>query len=85
MAEPRPVVPVLLVVAAFSRHDDALRWTRQRLEEICGPVGLASEPFLFNQTRYYEAEMGPGQRKQLFAFDRLVAQVEKATGGTLRG
>jgi hypothetical protein len=32
MAEPRPPLPVLLVVAAFSRHADALAWARQRRE-----------------------------------------------------
>ncbi|HKB41669.1 MAG TPA: DUF4416 family protein [Gemmataceae bacterium] len=73
MSEPRPVVPVLLVVAAFSRHDNALRWGRERLEETYGPVGLVSEPFLFNQTGYYERTMGQNLRKQFFAFERLVA------------
>jgi hypothetical protein len=33
---------------------------------------LASDPFPFTQTRYYEATMGPDLRKQLLAFDRLV-------------
>jgi hypothetical protein len=66
-------VPVLLVVAAFSRHAGALRWARERLEETCGPVGLVSEPFLFNQTRYYEATMGCDLHKQFLAFERLVA------------
>ena len=66
-------VPVLLVVAAFSRHTEALRWGRAQLEETYGPVGLASEPFLFNQTSYYEATMGPDLRKQFFAFRRLAA------------
>src|SRR5262249_21384542 len=72
MAETRPVVPVLLVVAGFSRHDEALRWGRERLEQTSRPVGLASEPFLFDQTSYYEATMGPDLRKQLLAFERLV-------------
>jgi hypothetical protein len=65
--------PVLLVVAAFSRHAEALRWGRERLEETYGPVGLSSIPFLFNQTRYYEATMGTDLRKQFFAFERLAA------------
>jgi hypothetical protein len=72
VTEPRPVVPVLLVVAGFSRHDEALRWGRERLEQTYGPVGLASDPFLFNQTSYYEATMGPDLRKQFLAFERLV-------------
>jgi hypothetical protein len=73
MAEPRPTPGVLLVVAAFSRHDAALAWARQRLEETFGPVALASPEYTFDQTRYYEASMGPGLRKHLWAFERLIA------------
>lgn len=74
MAEPRPVVPALLVVAAFSRHEQALAWGRSRLEACFGPVALASTPFRFDQTTYYQASMGADLRKQLLAFDTLVAQ-----------
>jgi hypothetical protein len=73
MAEPRPHVPVLLVVAALSRHPEALAWARDRLERDFGPVGLAGEPYAFTQTSYYEPEMGTGLRKQLLAFHDLVA------------
>ena len=73
MSEPRPAVPVLLVVAAFSRHSAALRWARERLEEEYGPVALAGEPFPFDQTDYYTPTMGPGLSKQLLAFERLLA------------
>jgi hypothetical protein len=73
MAESRPPVPVLLIVAAFSRHLAALTWGRERLEAAFGSVARASEPFLFNQTTYYEATMGRELRKQFLAFERLVA------------
>jgi hypothetical protein len=69
MADPRSPLPALLVVAAFSRHDGALAWGRARLEQDFGPVGLSSPLFAFDQTAYYEATMGPGLRKQLWAFD----------------
>lgn len=72
MSEPRPIVPALLVVAAFSRHADALAWGRQRLEQAYGPVVLASEPFAFTYTSYYESTMGANLLKQLFAFQHLV-------------
>jgi hypothetical protein len=62
---------VLLVVAAFSRYPDALTWARNHLEDTFGPVALAATPFEFNQTRYYEATMGPGLQKQFLAFERL--------------
>src|SRR5262245_53087423 len=73
MAEPHRSVPVLLVVAAFSRHTTALDWARERLEGRFGPVGLASEPYDFTQTAYYEPTMGPGLRKQFYAFHGLAA------------
>jgi hypothetical protein len=71
MAEPRPVAPVLLVVAAFSRYDAALAWACDRLEAAYGPAALASPAYDFNQTAYYEATMGPGLRKTFFAFHAL--------------
>jgi hypothetical protein len=73
MAEPRTPAPALLVVAAFSRHEQALEWARSRLEGLFGPVALAGEPYAFCQTTYYEPTMGPGLRKQLLAFERPVS------------
>ena len=72
MAEPSSPAPVMLVLAAFSRHAAALAWVRERLEQDFGPVAQASEPFDFHQTRYYEPTMGAGLRKQFFGFRRLV-------------
>lgn len=67
-----PPRPVLLLLAAFSRHDAALDWARERAEATWGPVALASARFPFVDTDYYEATMGPGLAKQFLAFDRLV-------------
>ncbi len=72
MAHPRPPEPVLLVVAAFSRHAGALAWGRQQLEAAFGPVALAGPMYPFTQTAYYEPTMGSGLQKQLLAFDRLL-------------
>src|SRR5437764_3200146 len=73
MAEPRPVVPALLVVALFSRHPPALAWGRRRLEALYGPVSLAGEPYPFSHTSYYAPTMGADLLKQMLAFERLVA------------
>jgi Domain of unknown function (DUF4416) len=73
MSERRPIVPALLVVAAFSRHADALNWGREQLEQTYGPLALHSEPFAFTHTGYYESTMGANLLKQLFAFQRLIA------------
>jgi hypothetical protein len=72
MADPRQPSPVLLVIAAFSRHADALAWARQRLEALYGPVALTSPDYEFRQTDYYQASMGPHLRKQFLAFRNLI-------------
>jgi|SRR5579883_1064044 hypothetical protein len=72
MAEPRSPAPALLVIAVFSRHEEAFTWAQGRLEALFGPIGLASEPYLFDQTTYYEASMGRDLRKCFLAFERLV-------------
>jgi hypothetical protein len=73
MAQPRLPSPVLLVVAALSRHPAALAWGRQRLEQAYGPVALVSTPFDFRQTAYYEPTMGPDLRKCFLVFRDLVS------------
>ncbi len=64
--------PVLLVIAAFSRHDRALSWAEEKLTAIFGPIARTSADFDFNQTRYYEPVMGPGLRKRFLVFQDLV-------------
>jgi hypothetical protein len=73
MADPLLPAPVLLIVAAFSRHAEALAWARQQLEARYGPVALTSPEFAFTQTAYYEPTMGPGLRKHFLAFHNLVS------------
>jgi hypothetical protein len=73
MAEPRVPAPVLLVMAAFSRHDQALAWASDELERLVGPIALCSIPFPFTQTGYYEASMGTGLRKLFWVFRDLIA------------
>lgn len=73
MAAPRFPEPMLLIVAAFSRHENALAWARERLETLFGPVALVSPTYDFTQTAYYESSMGPNLRKQFLVFRDLIA------------
>ena len=73
MADALPHAPVLLVVAAFSRHADVLAWAAEKLQQSYGPIAHTSLAFDFDQTKYYEPTMGPNLRKQLLAFENLVA------------
>lgn len=71
MGQISPPRPVLLVMAAFSRHQEALQWARENAVNLWGPVALESAPFEFLETDYYAATMGTGLYKQFFAFERL--------------
>jgi len=68
MGTPHAHPPTLLLMAAFSRHAEALEWARRRAESRFGPIALASPAFDFDQTHYYDAEMGPGLKKCFWAF-----------------
>lgn len=66
--DPRKILPI---VAAFSRHSEALEWGKSQAEAAWGEIALVSEPFLLTETTYYDQEMGPGQYKQFWAFSQL--------------
>ena len=63
--------PVLFILAAFSRYDDALQWARKRAEQTLGAVAFSSDVFSFEDTHYYEAEMGTELKKIFLAFENL--------------
>jgi hypothetical protein len=64
--------PVLFIVAATSRYEDALNWAGTRCESQFGPPLQTSERFDFTETDYYTATMGPALKKQFLAFERLI-------------
>ena len=76
MGQPTPHSPALLMLAAFSRHDEALRWARHRAARAWGEIVLESPVFDFQETDYYEPTMGPGLRKVFLAFAELLDPTE---------
>jgi hypothetical protein len=64
--------PVLLIIAASSRHDAAMSWFRDRVVSRHGPIALTSEAFAFTETDYYTSTMGAGLQKQFVALQRLI-------------
>ena len=72
MASIKPVVPALLVTAAFSESLSLINCGMEHMMRYLGPIALESEPFHFNQTSYYSEEMGAHLYKKLFAFADLV-------------
>ena len=61
----------LLVVACFSRHQQALDWAQARLQETYGACQSVSPDFDFHHTDYYLPSMGAGLKKRLLVFDAL--------------
>ena len=78
MAQPTPPCPALLLLAAFSRHEAALDWARDRAVEHWGPLAMTSPAFDFGETDYYEPTMGTPLRKIFFAFERPIDPAELA-------
>ena len=61
----------MLVVAAFSRHLEALQWATDQLTLCYGPLALTSEDFSFHHTKYYDSTMGAGLMKRLLVFEPI--------------
>ena len=70
MGQPTSHSPALLLLAAFSRHGEALDWARRKAEETWGPVTRESPRFEFDNTAYYAPTMGAGLLKVFWVFDR---------------
>ncbi|MEX2140720.1 MAG: DUF4416 family protein [Pirellulales bacterium] len=68
MARYTPHPAALLLLAAFSRHRSALDWARERAMDAWAPIGLASDPFDFSETDYYQPTMGSGLKKIFWSF-----------------
>jgi len=64
--------PVLLIVAAFSRHADALAWAHAQAVTAWGPIRLESPLFDFVETDYYIPTMGPQIKKCFWALEQLI-------------
>ena len=79
MGELREQRSVLLVTAVSSKYDESFEWARKELQLEYGSLQFQSDLFLFNETKYYEKTMGEGLRKQLLAFETLIAPSEIAT------
>lgn len=73
MARPRRVQPVKLFVGLLSNDVDLLRRTRQLLARRFGPVDAESDLWPFDQTDYYEPEMGSELQRWFLTFERPIA------------
>ncbi len=72
MAEPRTPQPVKLFAGLLAGDTDILRRARQLLTKRFGPVDAESELWPFDQTDYYEDEMGPHLQRWFISFEPLI-------------
>ena len=72
MAKPAPVTPVKLFVVTLHREVEALNAVRSELEQEWGECDFQSADFPFDQTDYYEKEMGSNLFRRFLSFQRLI-------------
>jgi len=72
----QPHAPVLRIVAAFSRYEEALDWGRDQAVAAWGPLAMESERFVFTETTYYQKSMGDSLRKTFWAFEERIDPAE---------
>jgi len=72
MASPQKVDPVKLIVAVLWSDAAALEGALASLRERWGEIDYAGADHLFDATRYYEGEMGPGICRRVISCSQLV-------------
>jgi len=80
MSTPKTPDPGLLILSVLSARFDEL-WDRllADLETAYGPAAEVSDPFVFDQTDYYDVELGTPILRRLVAFEALRPLDELAT------
>lgn len=63
---------VKLIVGAIFSDEGNLIEAQKSLKKKLGPLDFQSPIMPFNQTAYYEEEMGPNLKKQFFSFQDLI-------------
>ncbi|MBC7223348.1 MAG: DUF4416 family protein [Anaerolineae bacterium] len=64
--------PVKLIVSILAGDPALLDEAEALLRDAFGPVDYRSDLLPFDHTTYYEPEMGPGLKRRIVAFQRLV-------------
>jgi len=76
MGTARTPTPVKLIASLLTGDPGLLPQVRAALAHAFGPTDLESEILPFDHTDYYAAEFGPALRRQIVAFERLIAPEE---------
>lgn len=76
MGQAKQHLPVLLVTAMFARDQNELDTGQAALTAKYGPVEFQSEDLPFDQTSFYQEEMGQDLIKRFLAFRQLIPPEE---------
>lgn len=71
MAKPQPAPLVKYIIAALYSCETALQNVLPVLEQRWGKIDYQSQPYPFDQTDYYQEEMGDNLLRVLIAFEQL--------------
>ena len=69
---------VLLVITVFSKYQELINECKRVLEKKFGVIGKESPLFNFNETQFYEKEMGSDLKLQIFGFEKLISPIKLA-------
>jgi Domain of unknown function (DUF4416) len=78
MGEIRPPLPVKLFVGMLTSLPEIVPRAELKLAELFGAVDLRSESFLFDQTHYYDEQMGVPIYRYFVSFETLIEPSEIA-------
>ncbi|MBN2211965.1 MAG: DUF4416 family protein [Sedimentisphaerales bacterium] len=67
-----PPKPVKLIVGMLSRDEGLFVPAESKMAALWGAIDITSKVMAFEQTRYYEKEMGTGLRRKFVAFVDLI-------------
>ena len=78
MSQPKPPAPAKLVIGMFMKQRRLVAAAVEALHAEFGPSDMISPWLPFEQTDYYEPEMGAPLFRRLSSFKRLIDQIDLA-------
>jgi len=78
MSQPKSSKPAKLIIGFFLGNKGLCEHVTENLVRLYGQVDVISEWIPFDQTTYYEPEMGPALQRRMLAFKNLIHQNQLA-------